>query len=74
MPEAPDVVAEIPGVYIEVKRRERLNLYAWMREVYESCGDEAPLLLYRRNNQPWVAIILADDLPKVAAALAKKGT
>ena len=49
----------VKGFAIEVKRQERLSRPAWWRQACEQAdrvGAE-PMLLYRRNREPWQAFI-----------------
>lgn len=43
---------------IEVKRRERLQVEDWCKQV-EACSEpgEVPVVAFRRNGQPWRAIV-----------------
>ncbi len=50
---------------LEVKRRERLQIDAWSQQV-EACANpsEVPVVVYRRNGQPWrVCLLLEDFIP-----------
>ena len=52
----PDLVG-LPGVHIECKRVERLNLYEAMRQAQrdaERFQDGAPCVFPRRNRKPWL--------------------
>lgn len=56
---------------IEVKRQERLQVDKWSEQV-ESCSKsgEIPVLVYRRNGQPWrVCLKLDDFIPMLRDAL-----
>ena len=56
---------------IEVKRQERLQVDRWSEQV-ESCSKagEVPVLMYRRNGQPWrVCLRLDDFIPLLRDAL-----
>jgi Holliday junction resolvase len=56
---------------IEVKRQERLQVDKWSEQV-ESCSKvgEVPVLIYRRNGQPWrVCLKLDDFIPMLRDAL-----
>ena len=49
-----DVVG-LPGVHLEVKRNERLNIYeAWEQSRSDSKGMEIPWVVHRKNNKPWL--------------------
>ena len=60
-PNSPDLVHDIPGVHIEVKRVEALSLY---KALAQAKGDAAtgdmPVVMHRRNSEEWVAILPAD--------------
>ena len=61
-PGSPDVVHSIAGVHIEVKRCEALGLYTAMDQAQADAGaGEAPIVLHRRNDKPWLVICRAED-------------
>lgn len=65
--DSPDVVHSIPGVHIECKRVEALNLMAAMNQaIADAGGDQVPVVMHRKNNQPWQATVRLDDLPRLA--------
>lgn len=68
-PEAPDIRTAIAGVHFEVKRCEALRLYAAMEQAVADAGQNVPVVLYRANHRPWVAIVRLDDLPHLAIQL-----
>lgn len=50
-------------VSIEVKRVERLQLYDALAQAEADSGEgEIPLVMHKKNNCPWVAILTMDDL------------
>ena len=61
--EVPDLVG-LPGVHIEVKRVERLNVPEAMHQATrdsERFRDGAPAVFHRRSREPWlVTMRLAD--------------
>ena len=59
-PDSPDVVG-VPGLHIEVKRTERLNLYDALAQAKRDAGDDLPVVIHRKNDSPWVAIMDFDD-------------
>ena len=60
-------VTGIDGLHFEIKRCERLSLYSAIDQAKEDAApDEVPLVLHRRNRMPWLAILEADDLIKLA--------
>lgn len=59
----PDVTG-LPGVHIEVKRNERLNLTMAMEQAVRDATrfhDGAPVVFHRRNRQPWLVTMRLDD-------------
>ena len=73
--DSPDVVADIPGVHIEVKRTERLSIYKAMRQASGDAGGKIPIVFHRQNREEWLAIIRLNDLPELVDSLsAIKGT
>ena len=60
--DSPDVVHDIPGVHIEVKRTEQLNLYAALAQAAgDSTEGETPVIFHRKNAMPWVVVLGAHD-------------
>ncbi|MBR0355584.1 MAG: hypothetical protein IJK35_09445 [Oscillospiraceae bacterium] len=54
----------LPGVHIEVKRREKLNVMEAMQQAIADTGrfkDGAPALFHRRNRAPWLVTMLFTD-------------
>ena len=61
--EIPDLTG-LPGIHIEVKRVERLNLGEAMVQAVrdaERFHDGAPTVFHRRNRQPWLVTMLLED-------------
>lgn len=61
--ERPDLMG-LPGVHIECKRVERLNLDTAMGQAIRDSarfGDGAPAVFHRRNRQPWMVTMLLED-------------
>lgn len=59
----PDLTG-LPGVHIEGKRVERLNIPEAMAQAIrdsEKFHDGAPTLFHRRNRQPWLVTMRLDD-------------
>lgn len=60
-----DVVG-LPGVHIEVKRVEKLNLYdAIAQAVRDAKEGEIPAVFHRKNNKEWLVTLLLDDYMKM---------
>lgn len=63
----PDVIG-IPGIHIEVKRVEKLNVGEAMNQAIrdsEKFHDGMPALFHRRNRQPWLVTMRLDDWMKL---------
>lgn len=61
--EIPDLTG-LPGIHIEVKRVERLNLGEAMEQAIrdaERFHDGVPTVFHRRNRQPWLVTMLLED-------------
>jgi hypothetical protein len=62
-PDSPDVVADLPGMHVEVKRVEAGNPYGWLRQAIRDAGSSlTPIVFHRRNREEWIAILRAEDL------------
>lgn len=56
-----DVVG-LPGIHIECKRVERLNLYdAMSQSRRDAKGGEIPLVMHRKDNCEWLVTMRLDD-------------
>ena len=61
--EVPDL-SGLPGIHIECKRVERLNIMAAMEQAVrdsEDFMDGAPAVFHRRNRSPWLVTMRLDD-------------
>lgn len=59
--DASDVVG-LPGVHIEVKRVEALNLdKAMSQAIHDSKGQKMPIVAHRKNNAGWMVTMQAGD-------------
>lgn len=58
--ESADVVG-LPGIHIEVKRVERLNIEDAMAQSVRDAGDQVPIVAHRKNNCEWLITMKADD-------------
>jgi len=55
--DSPDVVG-IPGLHLEVKRVERLQLWPALTQAKDDCeADEIPVVVHRANRRPWIAVL-----------------
>lgn len=60
-----DVVG-LPGVHIECKRVERLDLYGAMAQsISDAKNGEMPTVFHRKNNCKWLVTMHLDDFMKV---------
>lgn len=65
--EVPDLTG-LPGVHIEVKRVERLNVPEAMEQAMrdsERFNDGMPALFHRRNHKPWLVTMRIQDWMKL---------
>ena len=63
----PDVVG-LPGIHIEVKRVERLNVSEAMKQTIrdsEFFRDGMPTLFHRRNREPWLVTMRLSDWMRI---------
>ncbi len=60
--DSPDVCTDFDGVHFEVKRTERINVYAFMEQAKRDCGGKIPVVACRSNRKDWLLIINASDL------------
>lgn len=60
--EAPDLTG-LPGVYIEVKRVERLNVPEAMKQAVRDATKFGgiPVLFHRRSREPWLVTMRLHD-------------
>ncbi len=71
-PGTPDVIHSIPGVHVEVKRKERFNLYDALDQAHDdSSTAETAVVFHRRNNKRWVVILDADAFLRMARYIGK---
>ena len=58
--EGEDVVG-LPGVHIEVKRVQRLNVDAAMLQSITDADGKVPIVAHRKNNCEWLITMTAED-------------
>ncbi len=62
-PDTPDVLCPLlKHVHFEIKRTQRTDLYGWIKQAVTDAGEKMPVVLHRKNNAEWLAIIRAPDL------------
>lgn len=60
-----DVVG-LPGIHIECKRVEKLNIAAAMSQsIADANPDEKPVVMHRRNNAQWLVTMRLDDFMEI---------
>ena len=55
-----DVVG-LPGIHLEIKRVERLNLSGAMSQAIADCKENIPTVWHRKNNEQWLVTMRAED-------------
>lgn len=70
--DSPDVVTSFPDIHLEVKRTERGNPYVWMEQAVRDAGGRCPVVLHKRNNQPWLLIVRLSDARRLAAQISSE--
>ena len=57
-----DVVG-LPGIHIECKRVEKLNIYEAVEQAQRDAGEsgELPAVFHRRNRKPWLVTMPLSD-------------
>lgn len=58
-----DITHDLPGVYLECKRVERLNLHQAYRQACRDNRDAAlaPVVAHRVNRSPWLVTMSLED-------------
>lgn len=56
-----DDVIGLPGIHIEVKRVERLNLQAAMEQSIRDSRGNIPIVAHRKNRGEWLITMKAED-------------
>ena len=69
--DSPDVTG-LPGIHIECKRVENLNIHkAYEQAVRDSEGKAIPAVFHRRNREPWMVTIGLNDFMEMYKAWEK---
>lgn len=58
--EAADLIG-LPGIHIEVKRTERLNVYDAIEQAERDTSGGIPTVFHRRNEKEWIVIQRLSD-------------
>jgi len=59
-PDSPDVVHSVDGFHIEVKFTEAFNAYKAMEQAENDCGEDTPIVFYRKKRKRWMVLIDAE--------------
>lgn len=60
-----DVVG-LPGIHIECKRVESLNIHKAMQQsIRDARSGETPTVMHRKNNEEWLCTMRLDDFIKI---------
>lgn len=59
-PDSPDVLG-LPGIHIECKRVQKLNLYDAMAQSKADAGEDVPVVMHRRNRCKWLVTMELSD-------------
>ena len=59
-----DVIG-LPGIHIEVKRREKLNIYDAIDQAKRDSKDDLPAVFHRKNNCEWLVTMPLDAWMKI---------
>lgn len=67
-------VRGLPGIHIECKRVENLNLrVAYSQAKSDAKSSEIPVVMHRKNRDEWMATLSLEDLMSFYAELYKEG-
>ena len=56
-----DVIG-LPGMHIEVKRNEHLNIFdAVAQSIRDARDGETPIVMHRKNRKPWLVTMRFED-------------
>lgn len=68
-PGTPDVVTNIEGLHLEIKRTESLSIYTAMEQAKKDAKDAVPVVLHRRSHKEWLAVVELPRLPELIQVL-----
>ena len=68
--EGEDVVG-LPGVHVECKREERLNIFKAMAQASRDAktSGKTPAVFHRKNKQPWLVTVTLENLVEFAGII-----
>jgi hypothetical protein len=59
----------LPNLYLEVKRRQSMNLHSVMDKCEEDCGGLHPVIMHRKDNTDWLVTFRLQDIREIVTAL-----
>lgn len=67
-------VTGLPGIHIEVKRNEHLNIFdAVNQSVKDARPGELPIVMHRKNRTPWLITMKFEDFISIYEGLESGG-
>ena len=64
--DSPDVIHNVPGLHVEVKFRERINVYEVLNQAHDdSHAEDTAVVFHRRANKRWIVILEADAFLRI---------
>ena len=68
-----DVVG-LPGIHIEVKRKEKFNLYESLEQAIRDAKVKKlmPVVFHRKNNREWVVVLRLTDFLSILKKMERK--
>ena len=65
----------LPGIMVEVKRRQSMNLHTVMKKSLEDCTeDQTPVIIHRKDNEEWLLTVRLEDLPDMMWKFLREGS
>ena len=65
----------LPGIMVEVKRRQSMNLHSVMKKSLEDCtAEQTPVIIHRKDNEEWLLTVRLEDLPAMMWKFLREGT
>jgi hypothetical protein len=52
-----DLDHSVAGWHFEVKRREQYDIGTWIKQAWEDADGREPVVVFRKSNEPWRAVI-----------------
>lgn len=59
----------LPNLFLEVKRRQSMNLHSVMDKCEEDCGGLNPVIMHRKDNTDWLITFRLQDIREIVTAL-----